>query len=180
MSCLVAWRRAVVEARYRDRAADQKTLEAKRSALGWYAHAAGGTDPFTAHVLAVPVGELDEPLFLGSLFRIEAAVAIAWTLGLVETVPKIEERASFVALDALFPVDGSPAASILGARLRDRAELERELDEWKAKTASARKMRDESGDESTSIQFSRAYERARAIAWVCSENESIDDTVMDV
>jgi hypothetical protein len=179
-SCLVAWRRAVLEAHHRDGAADNETLEEKRLALAWYAHAAGGADPFTSHILQVPVGELDEPLYLDALYRIETAVGVAWTLGLIETLPPTEVGADFEALSGLFPLEGSPAPSIRAATLRGQTEILNELAEWKMLTVSARKKRDESPGESTAISFSRAYERARGLAWVASDTPWIEDTAMDV
>lgn len=179
MSCLVAWRRAVLEAHLRDGVADAKTLEERRSALARYAHAAGGTDPFADHVLRVPVGELDDSLFLEALYRIETAVGVAWTLGLIAAVPAPEVGADFEALSALFPLDGAPAPSIRDAKLREQAEISSKLSEWMALTASARKKRDGSPGESTAIAFSRAFERARGIAWVHSGTPWIEDTVID-
>ncbi len=181
MSCLVAWHRAAFEGHYQDGVANAKALEEKRSALGWYAHAAGGTDPFTDHILQIPVGELDEPLFLEALYRIETASAIAWALGLIEALPPTDVRADFEALSRLFPLDEPVAPAIRDARLRDQSKLIDKLTEWKALTATARKKRDESPEESTTIPFSRAFERARGLAWVSSnETPWIEDIVLDV
>lgn len=180
MSCLVAWHRAVLEGQYQDGVTDSKALEERRSALGWYAHAAGGTDPFTDHILQIPVGELDEPLFLEGLYRIETALGVAWALGLIEAVPPTDVGADFEALSCLFPLDGPPAPSVRDARLREHTEILDKLAEWTSLTASARMKRDESHEESTAIPFSRAFERARGLAWVSSDTPWIEDTILDV
>jgi hypothetical protein len=160
--------------------ADARTLDERRSALAWYAHAAGGADPFTDHILQTPIGELDEPLFLEALYRIETAVGVAWALSLVGTVPPMEEGADFEALSGLFPLEGSPAPSIRDASLREKTVILNKLAEWRALTASARKKRDEAPGESTAIPFSRAFERTRGLAWASSNATWIEDTVMDV
>jgi hypothetical protein len=180
MSCLVAWHRAGLEGHYQDGVADSDALEEKRSALGWYAHAADGTDPFTNHILQIPVGELEEPLFLEGLYRIETAVGIAWALRLIEAVPPTDIGADFEALSRLFPLDGPPAPSIRDAKLREQGEILDKLTEWKALTASARKKRDESHQESTAIPFSRAFERTRGLAWVCDNTPWIEDIELGV
>lgn len=180
MSCIVAWRRAVIEGHHQEQSVDATTLEEARSALLWYAHAAGGADPFTDHIVQVPVGELEEPLFLEALYRIETAVAVAWTLGLVESLPPPEDRADFEALADLFPVDGPPPPSIRDARLRDQTEIANKSAEWQSLTAAARKLRDERPGPATAIPFSRAFERARGLVWASSSTRWIEDTVIRV
>ena len=180
MSCLVAWHRAVLEARHQGGAVDTQELEQKRSALAAYAHAAGGTDPFTEHVVQLPVGQLDKPLFLEALYRMETAVGVAWALGLLETVPPPEVGADFETLSGLFPLEGSPAPSIRDAKLRAQTELRNKVAEWAELTALARKKRDASPGESTAIPFSRAYERTRGLVWVSSDTPWIEDTAVNI
>jgi hypothetical protein len=175
LSCLVAWRRAVLEAQYHDAPDRAAELEERLSALRWYAHGAGGTDPFTTHVMEFPLGELDEPLFLLALYRIEVAVGIAWALGLLDSLPPIDEGADVATLDHLLPADGSPHESIPGARLRDREQLTAARGEWTETLRSVRARREETHDESTAVQFSRAFERARALTWVTSNAPFIED-----
>ena len=78
----------------------------------------GGVDPFTTLVVSVPVGQLEEPLFLEALYRIETAAALAWTLGLSDTLPPVSEGADFDRLSGIFPLEGAPSAAIPGARKR--------------------------------------------------------------
>jgi hypothetical protein len=180
MSCIVAWRRAVLEAHYRE-GAEPHVLDEKRSALTWYAQGAGGTGPFTEHLLCMRVGELDEPLFLEALYRIESATSIAWALGLLASIPPVEEGAEFEALSNLFPLDGAPGASTRDARLRDPQELFHQGLEWKRLTAAARKRCDEfPGEPAAAIQFSRAFERSRGLVWVSSNAGWLEDTGLDV
>jgi len=175
VACLVAWRRAVLEAQHLDGAADAEVLDEARVALSGYAGAAGVTDGFTLHVLEFPVGELDEPLFLEALYRLETAGAIAWTLRLMDELPPIDEGAGYEFLSSLFPLDGKPASTIGTATLRDPAELQAARTEWEAKLATARQARDASPDEDTSLRFSRAFERVRGIAWVSSNAPTLED-----
>lgn len=179
LSCIVAWRRAVIEARLRDGEVDAGTLAERLSNLAAYAEAAGEIDPFTRHVLSIPVGELDEPLFLEALYRMETAVSIAWALGLVSVLPPIEERADFEALGELFPLDGPPARSIAGAKLRETGEISAQLSSWSSRLAAARQKRKLSpGDEASAVQFSHAFERARGLAWLSRDTAYIEDTVV--
>lgn len=179
MSCIVAWRRAALEGQYQDGAADRSTLEERRSALVWYVEGAGVVDPFATHVVNTPVGELDEGSFLEALYRIETAVSIAWALGLIDPLPPPEERADFDALSELFPTDGAPPAATFDAKLRESAEIAEKLAEWKTLTADTRRARDAAHDEATALPFSRAFERARGLAWVCGETDQIEDVAID-
>ena len=73
--CLTAWRRAVIEHWHQDGVASHEELTERLSQLGWYNAGAGGADPFTEHVLQVPVGDLDLSLLLGAHWRTETAAA---------------------------------------------------------------------------------------------------------
>jgi hypothetical protein len=176
---VVAWHRALIEDWDRERAAPREELAERLSALGWYAQVAGRPDPFTNHVLGIPVGELDEPLYLGAHWRIETAAGIAWALGLAKALPPAAERCDDEALMALFPLYGDPPGALRAARLGDRADIARELAVWKAQTAGARRARDESGAEPAALAFSRAFERARGLAWVLGDEPSVEDAPFD-
>lgn len=179
LSCLVAWRRAVLEARHREAPNHATGLEERLSALRWYAHGAGGTDPFTDHVLGLPLGGLDESLFLSALYRIEVAVGIAWAIRLLDSVPPVDEGADVDALDQLLPTNGALPESIRRARLRDRETLTTALHEWTAALRELRARREEKDDEVTAIRFSRAFERARSLAWVSSTAPFVEDVEPD-
>jgi hypothetical protein len=178
--CITAWRRAVIEHWYQDGEDSHEVLSEKLSALGWYNHAAGGADEFTEFVLQVPVGELDPSLLLGAHWRAETATAIAWALGLVAVIPPMPERSDSATLDGFFPLDDRPPA-IAAARLRDHALIAAELAAWKQNLVLATANRERAGpaDEAAALEFSRAYERTRGLAWVLSDAAQIDDTPMD-
>lgn len=161
---------------FREKEADAPALEEKRDALAWYAKGAGGADPFSSHVLQAPIGKLDQGLFLLAHYRIETAISIAWALGLAEVIPPIEERASLELLDRLLPLRGMP--QIRDAKLRDRAQLELALGEWRARTVEASLRRSEGSD--ANVQFSRAFERARGLAYVCGAAAWLDDVEIAV
>jgi hypothetical protein len=180
MSCITSWRRAVLEAQVRDGVAEAGPLDTKRALLSTFTLAAGGADPFTEDVLQVPVGQMEEPHFLEALFRIEAALGIAWALGLVPSLPATTVGADWKSLAALFPPDAAPPASVRDARLRAPEELQRTLAEWKVITAEARKVRDADPTHETAIPFSRAFERTRALVWVTGEVPWLEDVPMDV
>jgi len=175
LSCIVAWRRAVLEARCREDPAEAKALDERRDLLCSYADVAGGVDPLTRHILGLAVGSLAEPLFLEGLYRIETASSIAWALGLAEAVPPITEHANHERLGALFPTASAPPPSIREARLRERAEIAAKLEEWKDASSRAWARREEAPGEVTGIEFSRAYERARGLRWVCSRASWIEE-----
>ena len=63
VACLVAWHRGALEDEA-DQGGDIAHLEERRSALAWFAHGAGVTDPFALHVLQIPVWQLERDLFL--------------------------------------------------------------------------------------------------------------------
>jgi hypothetical protein len=180
MSCIVSWRRAVLEAQVRDGVAEAAVLDGRRALLATYTLAAGGADPFTEDVLLVGVGQMEEEHFLEALFRIEAALSIGWALGLVASLPASTVGADWKSLSALFPPDGAPAAVLRDARLRPSDELQQGLTEWKAITAEARKVRDADPTHETAIPFSRAFERTRALVWVTGQVPWLEDVAMDV
>lgn len=176
LSCLVAWRRAALEAQFHEIPEAAAELEERLSALRWYVHGAGGADPFTSYVLEFPLGELDHSLFLLALYRIEVAVGIAWALGLSESMPDADQGANIEWLDELLPVTGSPHPAIAEARLRDRQELETSRDEWLTALGELRARRDQSpDDERAGIRFSRAFERTRALVWVLGSAPFVED-----
>jgi hypothetical protein len=176
-SSVLAWHRGVLESWYRNCEAEATLLDRRRAALDSYAGASGEADPFTQHVLAVSLGGLSEPLFLEALYRIEAGAAIAWALGLIDTLPPYTEGADVHALSRLFPIDASPApavrAAMRAARLRSRDILEArlagcraELKRRQEKMAEAAAIRVDPGEEA-SVHRSRAFERVRGLGWVC-------------
>ena len=179
--CLTAWRRAVIEHWHQDGVASREELTERLSQLGWYNTGAGGADPFTEHVLQVPVGDLDPSLLLGAHWRAEAAASIAWALGLVDQIPPPSQRSDVAALESLFPLADRSAPAIAQARMRDRAAIAGKLAEWKQHLSVATANRETAGpaDESAAFAVSRAYERTRGLAWVLTDVASIDDTVMD-
>ena len=179
-SSIVAWHRAAIERWYQDGVASQEELTERLSQLRWYNVGAGGADPFTEYVLGLPVGDLAPSLVLGAHWRGEAAAAIAWALGLVDEIPPPPQRSDPALIEGLFPLQGAPAPAIRDARLRDRAEIAAKLSEWKQHLDVTAKNRDRAGpaDEAAALEFSRSYERARALAWVLGEAPSIDDTPM--
>jgi Domain of unknown function (DUF4272) len=179
-SGLVAWRRAVLESKYREQVGDAATLDAERTSLAWYVDAMGGADSFTTHIIHVPVGELDEPLFLAALWRIEAAAGIAWAVGLVEEIPALEDGSDADELDRLLPLDGPPASTVRTAELRDRTEIAHKLEEWRALATVARRRVNDWRLDTTAIELSRAFERARSLAWVLGRDTWIDDTIFGV
>ena len=180
-SCLVAWRRACLEGNFQDRTGEASRLAERLDSLRWYAQAAGSADPLADHVLSLGLGELDQGAFLEALYRIETATSVAWALGLVDAIPPVEQRADWAAMDALFPLDGPPAPSISEARLRPTDLLAKALEEWKSKTVLARKKRDAlPSSEAAGIEFSRAFERARGLAWVLGDVAYIENTVTDL
>lgn len=180
VSCLVAWRRAVLESKHRDGTSDPATLNDSLSALVWYVHNVGGADAFTTHIIQVPIGELDEPLFLAALWRIEAVGSIAWALQLTDQIPALEYDSDAEELDRLFPLDGPPAASVQGAELRDRAEIAAKLDEWRIVASAARRRVNDWRFVVSAIELSRAFERARGLTWVLDDALWIDDTIFQV
>ncbi len=182
--CIVAWRRAVIEAWYRERAASQEELARKLSQLNWYNHGAGGADPFTDHVLHVPVGDLEPQLYLEAEWRIDTAASIAWALGLVDEIPPMAQRSDSAMLETFFPLQGSLPAAVKDARLRDRAAIIGKVTEWRQNLKAASANRDGSvgspTEEAAAFEFSRAYERTRGLVWVLTAAPSIDDTDVDV
>ncbi len=176
ISCLVAWRRAVLETQYRDGVADAATLDEKRAGLVWYVERRGGADSFTSHIIQVPIGDLDEPLYLAALWRIEAVAGIAWALRLLDEIPQLEDGSDEAMLDRLFPLDGAPSPAVRTAAMRDRAEIAVKLEEWRALATVARRRVNDWRFEATAIELSRAFERARALAWVLGTEAWIDDT----
>ena len=179
LSCIVAWRRAVLEAQARDPELDAAMLAGPLEKLRAYAQAAGETDPFTLRVLGSSIGELEEPLFLEALYRIETAAGIAWALGLLDVLPPIEARADFEALGALYPLTAPPPERLVNATLRDSAVIAEQLSVWSSRLDAARKRHEQSpDDESAPLQFSRAFERTRGLAWVSGDTQYVEDTVM--
>jgi hypothetical protein len=161
LSCVVAWRRAVIEAKRREaNIVDDDAL----SALRWYWHGAGGTDPFTSHVLALHVGALDDDLFLLALYRIETAVALAWALRLVDEIPPPTERADVDVISRIFPLDAE--TRIKDASLRSHDELHDAANAWRTMLQSCAPG---------SLEFSRAYERARGLLWLNSVGADLHD-----
>jgi hypothetical protein len=177
-ACLLAWHRSVLEDWHRQAAAPPEALEERLSALRWYAHGLGGTDPLTDHVLAMPIGALGQPLYLGAHWRAETAVSIAWALRLADAIPPVEDRSDIDALSALMPLDAPPPEAIRGATLRDRAELTRARDDWKRRTDAAEARRSEAPGEPAELAFSRAYERTRGLAWVLDGAPTIEDATI--
>jgi hypothetical protein len=164
--------------------ASRQELAEKLSQLNWYNHEAGGADPFTDHILRVPVGDLEPPAYLGAEWRIETAVSIAWALSLVDEIPPTAQRSDSAMLETFFPLQGSLPASVKEARLRDRAAIIDKVTEWKQNLSGARANRDRSVgspmEEAAAVEFSRAYERTRGLVWVLTAAPSIDDTARDV
>jgi hypothetical protein len=180
IACVIAWRRANLEHWLRSGEADAKMLEESRQTLRWYATASGAADPFGQSILDIPVGALDEGLFLEASYRIETAGALAWSLGLLVRLPTAEERIDHRLLEELVPEQDGPAPAFREAQLRDRAELEHALAEWRERTATARERRDAApADPPAAFAFSRAYERARGIAWVLSSLDHVEDVRPD-
>lgn len=180
---MTAWRRAVIEHWYQQGEASLEQLTERLSQLAWYNRGAGGADPFTEHVVRVPVGALEPSLLLGAHWRAETAVSVAWALGLLDEIPSPSQRSDAPLLEAFFPLTEAPPASLAGARLRDRAVLSGKLLEWRRHlaTATANRERATGGptEEVAALEFSRAYERARGLAWILGDAPSIDDVVMD-
>jgi hypothetical protein len=179
-SCLVAWRRAVLESQYRDGVTDTASLEESRAGLIWYVEGMGGADSFTSHIIQVPIGDLDEPLYLAALWRVEAAGGIAWAVGLIDEIPQLEDGSDEAVLDGLFPLAGPPAPAVHAAEMRDRVEIAVKLEEWRELATVARRRVNDWRIETTAIELSRAFERARALAWVLGNERWIDDTVFEV
>lgn len=176
VACTIAWRRAKLERWQRSGEADAKVLDEDRHALRWYALGSGSADPFSVLILEIPVGELDEGLYLEASYRIETAGAIAWSLGLLASLPPPEERIDHRLLEEILPQHEGPSPAFRGAALRDRGELERALVEWRERTAAARKIRDATPeDPPAAFAFSRAFERARGIAWVLSSLDYVEN-----
>ena len=48
---------------------DAATLDEKRAGLVWYVERVAGADTFTSHIIQVPIGDLDEPLYLAALWE---------------------------------------------------------------------------------------------------------------
>jgi len=180
ISCLVAWRRAVLESQYRDGATDTPSLEESRAGLIWYVEGMGGADSFTTHIIHVPIGDLDEPLYLAALWRVEAAGGIAWAVGLIDEIPQLQDGSDEAMLDRLFPLAGPPDPAVGAAEMRDRAEIADKLEEWRALATVARRRVNDWRVETTAIELSRAFERARALAWVLGTDRWIDDTLFEV
>lgn len=179
-SCLMAWRRAVLESQYRDGVTDAASLEESRAGLIWYVESMSGADSFTSHIIHVPIGDLDEPLYLAALWRVEAAGGIAWAVGLVDEIPQLEDSSDEAMLDRMFPLAGPPAPAVSAAEMRDRAEIAVKLEEWRELATVARRRVNDWRIETTAIELSRAFERARALAWVLGSAPWIDDTVFEV
>ena len=180
ISCLVAWRRAVLETQYRGGVIDTPSLEESRAGLVWYVEGTGGADSFTTHIIHVPIGELDEPLYLAALWRVEAAAGIAWAVGLLDEIPQLEDSSDEALLDRLFPLGGPPHPAVRAAEMRDRADIADKLEEWRALATVTRRRVNGWRIETTAIELSRAFERARALAWVLGSGRWIDDTVFEV
>lgn len=180
VSCLVAYRRSVLENSYRENPAEHSSITEKLSKLALYTRAAGITGQLARDVVLTPIGGLDESTFLESHWRIETAAGIAWALCLIETIPERDERANANALTDLFPLDGPPSEAIRLARLRDTSELEEKLIFWKRQTADSRKEREEEPrNETVAFRFSRVFERARALSWILSRADQIEDVTVE-
>jgi len=181
VTCLLAFRRTALEVWRRTGEAPVERLEKLRQQLRLYAAGSGLADPFTASILEVPVGELDQELFLEGSYRIETAGAVGWALGLFATLPPPTDRIDRALLEELFPQHESPSPALKGAELRDRGELEGALAAWTAKAVTARARRDaRPGDEQAAVEFSRAYERARGLAWVLSNAPFVEDVDVEL
>ena len=178
--CITAWRRAAIEHWFEDGVASPEELTERLEALNAHNYAWDGADEFTDFILKVPVGEMEPPLLLGAHWRIEAACAIAWAMGLVEVIPPPSQRSDAATMESFFPTDDRPSA-IGQMALRDRALIAAELAAWKQNLVVAAANRDRAGptDEAAAFEFSRAYERTRGLAWVLSDLADIDDTPMD-
>jgi hypothetical protein len=177
-ACLLAWHRSVLEDWHRQGVAPADELTRRLAALQGYAAGLGGTDPFTDHVLGVPVGGLEQPLYLGAHWRGETAASLAWALRLVDAIPPVDERSDMGVLEALMPLDAAPPEALRHATLRDRAELARARDDWRRQTAEADDRRAGASSELAELAFSRAFERARGLAWILDGAPSIEDVVV--
>ncbi len=178
-ACIIAWRRGGLEHRHREGSSERAALDEKLELLRWYAQGAGCVEPFAAHALEIPLGGMTESDFLEASFRIETAGAIAWALGLAAALPPGDERADVLSIARLFPSDAEPPPEIDSAALRDRAALAAELNQRKLAAAAARRERDACDEHATAIVFSRAYERARGLAWVCGTARWLHETPID-
>ena len=174
LSCILAFHRAAFE----DHAALGIDNPIERlSGLRSYAHGCGEVEPFTAHVIGTPLGELDESLFVEALYRIETAGSVAWALNLLDGLPSKSERVDRTALMSLFPLQGDSTAAQRAVRRSD-VELQAELSRWKTTTATARDARDREHNESNAVEFSRSSERTRGLIWVLGNFAHIEDVVL--
>ncbi len=169
LSCVTAWRRAVLEMRFLERG-DQDAISRDLENLTWYVHgAAEMVDPFATSLVRHPLGQLEPSALVDALYRIETASSIAWSLGLTSTIPNIDDRADRDSLDELFPLDAPASSVTTGARLHDASVIEAQLAAWMSRLATAK---DEChmlpSDEAAGIRYSRAYERTRGLLWVTS------------
>lgn len=173
MSCTCAWRRAVFETQYREHSEAGGALEDARKSLALYCEAAGGVSPFANAILSVPLGELDEDLFLLGLYRMDVAASIAWALHLMDEIPPLTSSSDAERIASLFPLDGGPGWTRDDVCPRDPPVLKQVLDEWRSTLAAARTNRD--GSEERELEFSRAYERTRGLKWVCTDLPWVED-----
>ena len=176
-SCVVAWRRSVLEHWLESDQAGEDELSERLDSLRSYAEYATGLDPLAQDALMVPVGQLDQSELLLATYRIEAASTIAWALQLAPEIPQIEERADTNALAALFPLDGPPGWSRDDVTRRPPSDIRSAGEDWSARAQSA--FAERTTPESH-VEFSRAFERARGLLWVESDLDSLDDVHIEL
>lgn len=177
-SCILAWRRALLELRFRS-GDDPGQLAVEHDDLAAYADAAGEGAPFSRTVIDTPIGELDERAFLIALYRTEVATSIAWALTLTGTITPVEESADLSTLDELLPLYAAPSPRIAAAVLRDPREIATHRDHWSelALTMRDRSERDPE-DRTAGMQFSRAFWRHYGLQWVAGTETHVENAAV--
>lgn len=175
-SCIIAWRRALLELRYQS-GEDPTALDAEHGDLAAYAHAAGESAPFSLALLAATVGELDRSALLIALYRSEVATTIAWAVQLVDAIPAPDTPADLTALDDLLPLYGPPSQRVGGATLRDLRDIAAEHARRSERLAVAHvRSQREPQDNDAGMQFSRAYWRCYGLTWVLGSATHVEET----
>lgn len=135
-------------------------------------------------LLEAPVGSLTHDALVDSTWRVEAAVPLLWSLGLLEEMPPYDEEVHAEEIVDLLPLGLECGAmdcevfcaesALLGfaalRRERDAAEL------WHRRAASREIRSEEDRQRIASIAFERLF----AFNWLCGLGRSWDETPTDL